>query len=313
MAVRRNGMGISCIWYIANDVLPWEVAVLRPIAKEMIRQNHSLSIYGWSPEDWKELPFVHWGGMSGIERGIRKALHGKLWHVWGKMPQWMSLLMFRARVLHTSWRPQGGESKGVRVFFEGDFPDPKGYRIFPTFDKDWLWGLSNLPPGISPNPQPLSVAISSDRPFYPAALDSLEPWISSVRWISPGAVPRWGGEELPLTKEIFAYWKEYGGVLLFPGPLSLSDVWLGGFASMLAIPVVAPPSPLCEDFFGPDGYIPVKGSLASRESWTRGIDRGTSKEGRNAAARCRIRLERLYPLEDALKSLLPIYSRTEHS
>ena len=140
-------------------------------------------------------------------------------------------------------------------------------------------------------------------------MEALEPWISAVRWISPGALPRPGGEELPLTKEIFSYWKEYGGVLLFPNSLSLSDVWLGGFASMLAIPVVAPSTPLADDFFGSQGYIPVQGSLSSRESWLRALDRGTSKEGRNAAARCRARLERLYPVEDALESLLPIYKQ----
>ncbi len=306
-------MGVSCIWYISNDVLPWEVAVLRPIAKEMIRRKHSLSIYGWSPEDWKTLPFTHWGGLSGIERGIRKALHGKLWHVWGKMPPWMSILTFRARLLHTPWRGHGSTSYGVRVFFEGDFPDPQGYRIFPTFDKEWLWGLSDLPIGVSPHASPLSVMVSPERPVYPASIEALDSWISSVRWISPGALPRPGGEELPLTKEIFAYWKECGGVLLFTGSLSLSDVWLGCFASMLAIPVIAPPSPLCEDSFGPQGYIPVQGALSSRESWVRAIDRGISKEGRNAAARCRIRLERLYPLEDSLESLLPIYYRMEKS
>ncbi len=301
-------MDFTLVWYVSQDVLPWEVAVLRSIARGLLEKGHVLSIFGWNADCWEGFPFTLRKGLGGLDKGIKAFFPGSLWHVWGKMPSFAWLLGRRTYLLHTSWRKEKTCGRSIPVFFEDQCGNPKGFRIFPTFDKKWFWELPKTSSLQDPPSQnSLSVCIPSCRPAYPASLAAITSFDSSIRWICPGFLPSEKGKELPLSKEIFVYWREYGGILVFTNPLSVSDLWLGGIASMLAVPVVAPQNPLYDDFFGPEGYVPVRGPLESQESWVRAIERANSKDGRNRAAQSRMRLERLYPEQDAVESLLSVY------
>ncbi|HQH78150.1 MAG TPA: hypothetical protein PK393_02930 [Synergistaceae bacterium] len=302
-------MGVQVTWFIPRDVLPWEVYVLRSLAGGLKGHDVTLRVLSQHPGSWGTMPVLYWDAARVGERWRHLLRPGALWHFWGGAPSWHALVAFRAKTIHTQWRTTG-PWRGLASSFSSQNAREGEVRLWPAFDKQLLWNNGGDAPSVRCGEGGLSVLVPPRRRWVKGVRDALRLRGDAVQWIPWGPRPEDFGEELPLSEALYAHWRERGGVLVFPALPEISDGWLAAHGALMAVPVVAAPSPVLDDLLGHGGYIPVDLSRgATVEAWIGALDRVMSSEGRAAAARARQHLELSFSPSSSGEELAALYRR----
>ncbi len=276
----------ECFWYIGESILPWEAAAAGALGRALIQGGATINAFAASGTDALDIPgILSWRSMTTLERVSAALFRGRLWHLWGIPPPWWPLVRFRARTVHTGFKPHT-EWKGHPTMLSAAGSAGGETYIPPALEVKVNWseeGLSQETGG----DETLTCLFAGDgenmeKYAFPKGLD--------VGILHIGKDGREGMAALSAGR----------AVLLIEEPTP-SLALLAANGALMGAPSASPPSSFMDEILGRDGYIRLD-CAAGPEKIKEALSLLAGEAGRGASASARrIAAEQFTPERGAKK------------